>query len=154
MDGFLGSLSAVVYFRNHRDPNHPEGYLMLAPYSEFPTPRGYSRELARTLSDIDKLQRVLCEQERRDFERDRLYDEVLVGAKQRGITDKLRQRMVSSSTTPYDRDVIEAYLQLKEEKRAKHAQRFMERNMYLYAREMDSHSRPPDSERVDHVDVK
>jgi hypothetical protein len=154
MDGFLGSLSAVVYFKNHRDPAHPPGYLMLAPYSDFPTPSGYSRELARTLPDIDRLQKILCKQEREDFERDRLYDEVLVGAKQREITDKLRSRMVSSSTTPYDRDIIAAYLELKEEKRAKHAQRFMERNMYLHAREMDSHGRPENAERIDHVDVK
>jgi hypothetical protein len=154
MDGFLGTLDAPIYFRNHRDPNHPEGYLMLAPYSDFPTPYGYSREVARTLPDIDRLQKILCEQERQAFERDHIYDQVLVGQKQREITDRLRQRMVSSSTSPYDRDIIAAYLELKEEKREKHAQRFRERNMYLYAREHDSHGRSPDAERVDHVDVK
>ncbi len=154
MNGFLGTLDAPIYFRNYRDPNHPEGYLMLAPYSEFPTPHGYTREVARTLSEVDKLQKILCEQERRDCEREQIHDEVMIGARQRELTDKLRQKMVSSSTTPYDHDLIGAYLELKIEKRARHAQRFQERSMYLYAREMDSHGRSPNAERVDHVDVK
>jgi len=138
MNGYLGTLEAVVYFKNYRDSAHPEGYLMLAPYSDFPTPRGYSREVARTLSEIDRLQFILIEQERRECEAEMLHDEAILGRKQREITDRLRQRMVSSSTSPYDRDLIAAYLQLREEKREKHRQRFMERNMYLHARENDT----------------
>lgn len=150
----LGSLEPVVFFRNHRDPAHPPGYLMLAPYSDFPTPAGYTREHAENLPDIDKLQRVLCEQERRAAEAEALHDEVVLGRRYAELTDRLRARMVSGSTSAYDRDFIAGYLQLREEKRARHAQRFSERTMYLWAREMDSHGRLPDSERVDHVDVK
>lgn len=111
---------------------------MLSPYSDFPTPSGYTREAARTLPEIDRLQFTLIEQERRECEMEMVHDEVVFGAKQREITDRLRQRMVSSSTTPYDRDLIAAYLQLKEEKREIHRQRFMERNMFLFARENDT----------------
>jgi hypothetical protein len=150
----LGSLEPVIYFKNYRDPAHPPGYLMLAPYSDFPTPSGYSREHADNLPDIDKLQRVLCEQERRAAEEEFLHDEAVLGRRYAEMTDKLRQRMVSNSTSAYDRDFIAAYLQLREGKRQKHQQRFMERTMFLWAREMDLHSRPADSERVDHVDVK
>jgi len=150
----LGSLEPVVFFKNYRDPAHPPGYLMLAPYSDFPTPPGYSREHADNLPDIDKLQRVLCEQERRAAEEEFLHDETILGRKYAEITDKLRQKMVSSSTTPYEREFIQIYLRLREGKRQKHAQRFQERVCYLWAREMDSHNRPVDSERVDHVDVK
>jgi len=150
----LGSLEPVVYFKNYRDPAHPPGYLLLAPYSDFPTPSGYSREHADNLPDVDKLQRVLCEQERRSAEEEFLHDEAVLGRKYAEMTDKLRQRMVSNSTSAYDRDFIAGYLKLREEKRAKHQQRFEHRVMYLWMREMDSHGRAPDSERVDHIDVK
>jgi hypothetical protein len=150
----LGSLEPVVFFKNHRDPAHPPGYLMLAPYSDFPTPSGYTREHADNLPDIDKLQRILIEQERRAAEEEFLHDEVVLGKKYSEMTDKLRQRMVSGSTSAYDRDFIEAYLKLRETKREKHQQRFMERTCYLYAREMDMGKRPVDVERVDKVDIK
>jgi hypothetical protein len=149
MDGFLGSLEAVLYFKNHRDPNHPPGYLMLAPYSDFQTPAGYSREYARTLGEIDKLQFTLCAQERRDCEQEMLHDEAVLGRRYAEMTDKLRQRMMSGATTPYDRDFIEAYLKLREDKRDKHRQRFMEREMYLHARENDTpNNRNTNDEKV------
>jgi len=149
MNGFLGSLSEVIYFRNHRDPAHPPGYLMLAPYSEFRTPDGYSREAARTLGEIDALQRTLISQERRDCEQEILHDEAVLSRKVMEVTDRLRQRMVSSSTSPFERDFIELYLQLREEKRDRHRQRFMERTMYLHARENDApRGRDDNSESV------
>jgi hypothetical protein len=149
MNGYLGSLEAVIYFRNHRDPHHPPGHLMLSPYSDFPTPSGYTREAARTLGEIDKLQFTLIEQERRECEEEILHDEAILGRKQREVTDRLRQRMVSGATTPYERDFIEAYLQLQEQKRDKHRQRFMERTMYLHARENDTpKNRRTNDERV------
>ena len=138
MDGFLGSLDAVIYFRNYRDPAHPEGYLLLAPYSDFPAPSGYSREVARTLPEIDRLQFILVEQERRAAEAEALHDEVILGRRYAELTDRLRQRMISSSTSPYDRDFIEGYLKLREEKRDRHRQRFSERTMFLHARENDT----------------
>lgn len=149
MNGFLGSLSEVVYFRNHRDPAHPPGFLMLAPYSEFRTPSGYTREVARTLGEIDALQRTLIEQERRACESEILHDEAILGRKYAEVTDRLRAKMVSSSTSPYERDFIELYLQLRDEKRDKHRQRFLERQMYLHARENDMpKNRRENEERV------
>lgn len=138
MNGFLGTLDHVVYFKNYSDPVHPPGYLMLAPYSDFPVPFGYSREYARTLPEIDRLQFTLIEQERRACELDVLHDEVILGRKFAEITDRLRRTMISSSTSPYERDFIEAYLKLREDKRDKHRQRFAERTMYLHARENDT----------------
>lgn len=146
----LGSLEPVVYYRNHRDPVHPPGFLMLAPYSDFPTPPGYTREAADSLAEVDKLQRTLIEQERRDAEADLLYNEVVMGAKRAEVYDRLRQRMVSSATTPYEREFIELYLKLGEEKRERHRQRFMERTMFLWAREMDT----PKDRNVDDETVK
>lgn len=150
----LGTLEPVVYFRNHRDPAHPEGFLMLAPYSEFPTPRGYSRETAETLSEVDRLQKILLEQEQRQWEAEAIYDEVVMGQRQRAVVDRLRTRMVSGATSPYERDFIEAYLALREDKREKYRQRWMERTAYLHAREYDTpKGRAVDDEgfRVDRI---
>lgn len=146
----LGTLEPVIFFRNHRDPAHPPGYLMLAPYSDFPTPSGYTREAAGTLADVDRLQRTLIEQERRDAEADALHDEAVLGRRYAEMTDKLRAKMVSSSTSAYDHDFIEAYLKVREERRERHRQRFMERTMFLHAREMDT----PKDRAVDDETVK
>lgn len=145
----LGTLEPVIFFKNYRDPAHPPGYLVLSPYSDFPTPPGYAREYADNLPDIDKLQKTLIEQERIAQESDIIYNEVIMGAKRKEIYDRLRSRMVSSSTTPYERDFIEAYLMLQDEKRDRHRQRFLERVMFLHAREMDTpRDRGVDSETV------
>jgi hypothetical protein len=106
---------------------------------------------------VDRLQATLLEQERREWEREAINDEMIMGARQREIVDRLRQRMCSSSTTPYERDFIAAYLQLREEKRDKYRQRFSERIAYLnvLARETPR-GRRPNEERVnlDRMELK
>ena len=157
MNGKLGTLDAIIYFVNHRNPAHHEGFVMLAPYSDCPTPEGYSREYADTLSAVDRLQATLLEQERREWEREAINDEMIMGARQREIVDRLRQRMCSSSTTPYERDFIAAYLQLREEKRDKYRQRFSERTAYLNVLAHETpRGRRPNEERVnlDRMELK
>lgn len=150
MDSFLGSLDAPVYFINHRDPAHPPGYVMLAPYTEFRTPPGYSRETARTLADIDSLQRKLQEQEVRAAENDFFREQSIVAPKEQSVRDRMYARMVSSATTPYEREFISEWLKLRDEKkRKKYAEIFTQRNMFLYAREMDAApNRAADDEKV------
>lgn len=134
----LSSLEAVVYFVNHEDSAHPAGYVLLAPTSSHPTPEGYSRELARSLPEIDRLQAILVSQERREWERELAADERLMEGRRADVRDRLYARMTSSTTSPYEREFIQLYLQLREDKRARHRQRFLERTAYLTAREMDT----------------
>lgn len=144
----LGTLSPVIFFVNHRDPAHEPGYILLAPHSDFATPEGYSREYADTLSAVDRLQSRLQEQEARLWQQE-ADASLAVGAERReAIADSLRQRMCSSSTSAYEREFIRLYLQLREEKRQKHQQRFLERNAFLYAREFDLGDRKSDTEEV------
>lgn len=141
-----GTHEAVIYFRNYRDPAHPVGYLMLAPYSDFPTPAGYERCGAESLSEVDKLQRVLIYQERASAQNEYFHDEATFGARQQAIRDRLYARMVSDSTSPYERDFIKSFLELRDEKkREKYAAAFEHRAMYLHARENDT----PKNRRVD-----
>lgn len=145
----LGTLEPVIYFVNHTDPRRPEGYVVLAPFSSFQTPEGHSREEAHTLAEVDVLQKRLIEQEQRTIESEYFYNEALVATQRQEIRDRLYARMVSSSTSEYEKEFIQLYLQLREDRRAKYRQTFLERTMYLRAREMDTpKDRRADEERV------
>jgi hypothetical protein len=150
MNGILGTHEAVVYFRNYRDPAHEPGYVLLAPYTECRAPRGYDREVARTIPEIVRLQDRLREQELRAAEAEVLHDQVILGERDRIRSDELYTRMVSGSTTPYERDYIRELLKLRDKKkREKYATILSQHNMHLHALEMDApKNRSADSERV------
>lgn len=137
MNGKLGSLDAPIYFVNHRDPAHPPGYIMMAPYSDFPTPDGYSREIADDLPSVDRLQKRLQQQEYREWEQEAERDMEGLRMRFAASRDRLYARMTSSSCSAHERDFIRGYLQLQDEKRDKHRVRFECRNAYLWAREND-----------------
>lgn len=149
----LGTLDPIVYFENS------EGAIVLPPETAtaryfYEGHRGGSgrtyRELgfewreAGTLAEIDALQKRLVEQERREAERNAEVDD----ARSRMIWEKvgasLRARMVSSSTSEYEKEFIRLYLELREERRARHRQRWLERTSYLWAREFDSGTKATD----------
>lgn len=138
----------VVYFVNGRDPRHELGYVMLAPYSECATPEGYRREEANTLAEVDQLQARLTDQEmslaRQELERDESRLEPLRAA----VRDRLYARMTSGATDEFNKEFLRLYLQLQNDKRHRHRQRYLEREMYLTARENDAkNGRQPDEER-------
>jgi hypothetical protein len=134
-----GSIEAVIYFRNYADPAHPPGYVMLAPYSDFPTPRGYSREGAETLADARKLQAALIAQESAQSQDEYFRDEAAFGRRQQEIRDRLYAKMTSSATSPYERDFIREFLRLRDDKKAdKYSAIFEQRAMYLHALENDA----------------
>jgi len=148
----LGSLSPCVYFLNHRDPAHREGYIILAPYSSMPTPDGYSREEATTLRECYRLQQRLQEQEAEDWKRESGHDIELLRERFRQTRDRMVQRMASSATTPFDRDFMAAYLQLQEAKLEKHERNFECRVAYLRSLEYDTPRGRRDDEESFNVD--
>jgi hypothetical protein len=156
----LGTLSPIVYFVNSsggdRDPAHPPGYIMLAPYSEFPTPHGYLREYAGTLPDARRLNDRLVQQSRDEWEREAETNHNLVAAKRAEVRDRLVARMNRSDTSAYDREFIECYLQLRDDKAAKYDSLFTQRNAYLSALENDLGDRDAASEEfnVERHDVR
>lgn len=140
----LGTLEPVIYFARS------DGHLTLAPYSSFPTLPGTERRYAETLAEVDDLQRRLIEQERREWESDALYDEVVMQARRDAIRDRLYAKLTSSTTSEFDKDFIREYLKLRNERRDRHRQRFLERTMYLHAREFDTPGRRADEECFNH----
>jgi hypothetical protein len=146
----LGTLTPIVYFVNSagadRDPAHPAGYIMLAPYSDYPTPHGYLREHAGTLRDARRLQDRLIEQSREEWSREAETNHTLVDARRAEVRDRIYARMTSSDTTPYEREFLRLYLQLREDKQAKYDSLWMQRTAYLHALENDLGDRRADSE--------
>lgn len=152
----LGTLTPVVYFVAHRDPRHPEGYIMLAAYSAQPTPPGYSREYADTLDAVDKLQKRLQEQTRQEFESEREAIEAAGGSVRALIRDRLMAKLASSSTSEHDKDFIRAWLVVREDRRAEFARHFEMRNYVIHARENNLGKRRADSEEFnpDRINVE
>jgi hypothetical protein len=150
MNGKLGSASAIEYFCNRRNPSHPPGFLILAPYSSAPMPYGYTREFADDLPSVDRLQSTLLSQEKRDWESERLTSETVMAERQRAVVDRLRQLLCSSATSPYEREFIAAYLQLRDEKRDKYRKVWEHRVAYLSVLAHETpKGRDPNEERVD-----
>jgi hypothetical protein len=153
----LGTLTPIIYFVAHRDPRgRPEGHIILAPYSDCPTPPGYSREYEDTLAGIDRLQTRLNAQTAREFAREH---EAFYGAEdliRAEVADRLYARLCSSATSEFEKDYIRAYLQLRIDKREKHRRNFECRAAFLYAREMDLGKRRADEEsfNVERHEVK
>jgi len=135
-----GTIEPVIYFR------FPDGHLMLAPYSDFPTPENAIREGAETLAQVDRLQERLVAQERVEWAREVETDAARFQSRMDEVRDRLYARMTSSSTSEYEKEFIKLYLQLRNEKRAKYQQRWLERTAYLHAREFDIGNRRADVE--------
>jgi hypothetical protein len=146
----LGSLSPVIYFQNSY------GYVVLAPYSDFPTPRGFERREAGDLPSIDKLTERLTSQERRIAEREHQYECAVEEVISRRVNSLLMSRLVSSSTPEAAKDFIREYLKLRIEKRARYHARFAEYATYhFHAREFDLGDRPADQERTpENLDIR
>jgi hypothetical protein len=152
-----GTIEAVIYFVNGADPAHPSGFVMLAPYSDFPTPSGYRREYADTLKDVDKLEARLQQQERDACEQEMLRDMEQVQAHRQAVRDRLYAKMISDSTSEYDKEFIRGYLQLRDERaKEKYRNLKLQRDMYLWARHNDIGNRGAGEEifHADRISVK
>lgn len=154
----LGSLDPVLYFEMRReDGPQPKGHVMLAPqeighgpelareiFENRYKPQGYEWREAGTLAEVDRLQKRLGEQEMSIRRRQGEVDERAREEIHRQTAANLRQRMASSSCTPYERDFIGLWLQLQEEKRTKYTQRWTEYTDYIWAREQNSSTKVED----------
>ncbi len=142
----LGRLDPVIYYENKK------GHLILAPSTDlarmcYEKPNGAGKSLrsmgyemreAGTLAEVDRLQKRMVAQEMGTREKWAERDELTYALQWKATGDKLRSRMISKGCSAYERDFIQAYLSLREEKRDRHRQRWTETAMYLHARENDS----------------
>jgi hypothetical protein len=137
----IGHLNPVVYFENSR------GEISLPPSTEMAhrikdrmRNRGWEWREADTLDKIDVLQKRMQEAEHRARERQFEREQTNLADARRSVRERLVARMVSSSTPPYEREFIQHYLMLREEKRAEYKKRFFADQAYFEAREFDASS--------------
>ena len=147
-----GSLRPVIYFEA------PNGYIILAPeeighgqeaarmmYEQRYKGLGWQwKESGTSLSDVTKLQKRLREQEYRECQERGGKMMEAYDASRKKTTDELRRRMTSAACGAWERDFIEAYLQLNEEKRSKYEAIWEQRQAYLWSLEQDANTKVED----------
>ena len=151
----FGTLSPVIYFRCER------GHIVLAPYSECPTPQGCEyqspinaircnarcgREGAGSLSEIDDLQRKLTDQENEKHTLEQQFDQMQTAPGRQRVQDALYAKLVSSATSEAEKEFIREYLRLRQDLRGKHHAKFASYSVYINAREFDLGKRKADQE--------
>jgi hypothetical protein len=139
-----GNLRPILYYED------ASGHIVLAAhdagdpaqarrmYQEVYKPKGYAWREASSWPEWERLQKRLIDQEARrmEFYRDRLMTNYDTAAKL--VRDAMYQRMVSTLCSNYEREFIQGWLALKEEKRSKYEQLWREHHNYLWAVEQDS----------------
>lgn len=146
-----GCIEPIDYFIN------AEGHHILAPYSNCPPPPGYRTEYMDTLAEVDRIQSILNAQEMRNAEAE-IADE---DARAQFVNEKVRSALLtrsrSSDCSQFERDFIEEYTKLKDEKkRKKHRDAFLCHTGYLWARENNTpKGRGTDQEivNIDRIDL-
>lgn len=147
----LGTLDPVIYFEN------ASGHILLPPIEIGHGPvvarqlldqrykhQGYEWREAGTLADVQRLQKRLIAQEQAILDKQGLADEERRRRVHAETSSNLRQRMASSSCSPWERDFIQHWLLLREAKQDEYTKRFTERNMYLQALEFDENHKIED----------
>lgn len=135
----LGTLAGPFYFINK------EGLILLpmgeenAKFLESAYRRkGYELRQVTTLSEWDRLEGKLQEQEEKQIEWELERDERVCEQGRKRVQDALFARSISKGTSAFEREFIKLYLQLRPEKREKYKQRWLERQSYFEALHFDS----------------
>ncbi len=151
----VGSLEPVIVFERSDgflilpcfDAGCPEQarHIFDMKFRNHPTEKWMWREMGSTLREVDQLQDRLCEQEYRINEA-RLHNHgIMRDAVRKSVRDSLYSKMVSSSTSPFEREAIGYYLDMRDDvKRDKWRTQIEATQSYLWARENDSKTQVED----------
>lgn len=137
----MGTLQPVLYFEHHIT-----GEISIPPTDETANEiksrmehRGYNMKEACTLREIDALQKRIQEYEYKLGMRQLERDDQLYSTVRRSVRQRLIDRMVASTTHPWERDFIKNYLMIHDEKREHWRKQFeLHRDCYFSLREYDN----------------
>lgn len=138
------------------NPPRPLGYVLMSPYSGCPAPAGYCQEEARSLTEVDRLEKTLQQQEYENAEREGQTHEEYLAPLREQTRSNLMSKIFSAATSDYEKDFIREFLKLRADhpKKKFYAEQF---NCYLTARHFDTpKGRRVDEEKVsiDRIEVK
>ena len=139
-----GCIPAVIFFE------YPNGHVTLAAFSDQRTPENAIRHEADTLAQVDRLEKRLRDQEMQAAEQEIAYEDATYERKRQEIRDRIYQRMCSSNISPFEREFLGLYLQLRDErKKEKYRQRWLEATSWnFYARNNNLGDRDASKEEV------
>ena len=144
------SFEPVYYFINYKSRDHEPGYILMSPYTGCPSPEGYREEYADNLPAVRRLEKILQRQEQVKCQSEWEKNESLIGPGQQAVRDRMYARMISGRTSPYERDYIKAWFQLKDEKKKeKYEAIYEQQQAYLHALHFDT----PKGRAVDKEEV-
>lgn len=130
------------YFVHHTADSHAENKIALPPDSQTPCPPGYEEREANTLAEVDRLQSWLQEIEYGKLQREGERDAAMWHQRLEDSKSRLRTRAASSTTTAYEREFIQEWLKLRDEKAKENfAKRYevdMAAHSYFAQREFDN----------------
>jgi hypothetical protein len=122
-----GCVPPTIYWR------YPNGHLVVAPFSECPTPEGAIREEADTLPEVRALEKKLVQQEIEELEKEQKADYERCMEAKRRIRDRLVARCTSSATSEIEKEYIRGILALQDERKVKYYnQRFLEHQTFHF----------------------
>ena len=130
--GDNGALARSL-FEDKRVPGRPT-------YKE----QGYQWREAATLADVQKLQRDWIEQEMKVKRHMGHYDASVRKRVHSEVAGRLRQKMASSSTTPFEREFIQHWLDMRETKQDEYTKKWEDLHFYNQALEFDSNHKLED----------
>lgn len=106
--------------------------------------QGYQWNETHTLRDVQELQRRWIEQEMKVRRHMGQYDAAVRQKVHKEVAGRLRQRMASSSTKPWERDFIQAWLELRESKQDEYTKKWEDMHFYSQMLEFDSNHKLED----------
>jgi len=106
--------------------------------------QGYQWNEAGTLREVQKLQARWEAQELKVLRWMGHHDHMVRERVHKEVASRLRQRMISSSCSPFERDFIRLWLELRDAKQEEYTKKWEERIFYIQALEFDSNHKPED----------
>lgn len=153
----MGTLSAVIYFEKADGSIVPvhgcpiEKHILIPPseigdggrlarmlWEQKYKAMGYAWCEAGTFKEVQELQRKLVVQEMKVNHHMGSYDHEVRKRVHAKVAESLRQRMASSSCSPWERDFIKAWLDLREDKQDEYTRKWEQKQYYLQCVEFDS----------------
>lgn len=129
----VGTFSPVVYYES------PSGKISLPGTAE-DSGRGHGgwiRKEARSLPEVDELQKRIDDQDRRELRGQLERDELVFEEKRKKVRESLLGTLTRSSTTPYEKEFIREYLSISDVRKRKYYQKDKAMKAYFIAREYD-----------------
>lgn len=133
-------MAYVIYFER------PDGTILIPPTHDTRIPDGCNRHECNSIHEVELLERRMQQDTRDRAEREADHEDEMLTERRRQIRRNIMSSIESSATTPYDKDFLLAWCQLRDDKRReRYKQLFQQRESYFESLHND---RPRNAEEI------